>query len=443
MPIEELPDTELRYYLIAFDKLGQERTDDPDGGRLSERVLSDISSQPPSDVFLISHGWKGDVPAAREQYNNWIRAMTLCPNDIARVRSKRSNFKPTLIGVHWPSLPFGDEEFGGGTASFETPAVPELEDLINSYADRIADTPEARAALTSIFKAALEDNEPVKLPEEVAEAYKVLDREARLGNDGEGAIPGSDREPFAPEQAYQNARSSAEEDVVSFGGFGVSGLLAPLQQISFWKMKDRARTFGESGGHDLLTRIQHVSPGAKIHVMGHSFGCIVVSAAIAGAAGGRSLAAPINTLFLVQGALSLWSYCSRIALAADRPGYFRSILANHAVLGVIAATTSEFDKAVGRFYPLGAGVTRQVAFAPGELPKYGGMGSFGIQGPDTSATTTEMLPLDQGYHFHPSSVYNIIADSYIRNGQGISGAHSDISHPEVAHAYWEAILAGG
>ena len=30
---------------------------------------------------------------------------------------------------------------------------------------------------------------------------------------------------------------------------------------------------------------------------------------------------------------------------------------------------------------------------------------------------------------------------YIRNGGGASGAHSDIAHPEVAHAYWEAIIA--
>ena len=28
-----------------------------------------------------------------------------------------------------------------------------------------------------------------------------------------------------------------------------------------------------------------------------------------------------------------------------------------------------------------------------------------------------------------------------KNGGGASGAHSDIAHPEVAHAFWAAALA--
>ena len=32
-------------------------------------------------------------------------------------------------------------------------------------------------------------------------------------------------------------------------------VVAPLQQLSFWKMKDRARAIGESGAHALLVRL--------------------------------------------------------------------------------------------------------------------------------------------------------------------------------------------
>jgi hypothetical protein len=37
-------------------------------------------------------------------------------------------------------------------------------------------------------------------------------------------------------------------------------------------------------------------------------------------------------------------------------------------------------------------------------------------------------------------VYNLDANSVIKNGGGFSGAHSDIAHPEVAHAMWQAAL---
>jgi hypothetical protein len=38
-------------------------------------------------------------------------------------------------------------------------------------------------------------------------------------------------------------------------------------------------------------------------------------------------------------------------------------------------------------------------------------------------------------------LYNINADTVIKMGGGLSGAHSDISHPEVSHALWGAVLA--
>jgi hypothetical protein len=54
-----------------------------------------------------------------------------------------------------------------------------------------------------------------------------------------------------------------------------------------------------------------------------------------------------------------------------------------------------------------------------------------------------MLRLDERYGFKAGAVYNVNGNDYIRNGGGASGAHNDIAHPEVAHAYWEAILAAG
>src|SRR5205085_12030014 len=83
MTIEPVPGTNLMYYLIAFDAEGRERNDDPNG-LMSQRVLDVLANEPITDVFLFSHGWQGDIPAAREQYGKWITAMAQCTADVNR-----------------------------------------------------------------------------------------------------------------------------------------------------------------------------------------------------------------------------------------------------------------------------------------------------------------------------------------------------------------------
>ena len=144
-------------------------------------------------------------------------------------------------------------------------------------------------------------------------------------------------------------------------------------------MKDRARAFGENGAHELLARLQIAAPRARFHLMGHSFGCIVASATVAGPAGEPDLPRPVDSLFLVQGALSLWSYASDIPYAAGTAGYFHRIVKHGLVRGPIVTTRSSHDTAVGRFYPLGAQIRKQLVLGD-QLPAYGGIGSFGIQG---------------------------------------------------------------
>jgi hypothetical protein len=138
--------------------------------------------------------------------------------------------------------------------------------------------------------------------------------------------------------------------------------------------------------------------------------------------------------------MSLWSYCTEIPPAPGQAGYFRSIVAEHRVRGPILTTRTPFDTAVGRFYPLGAGARQQVSFVPGELPKYGAVGAFGLRGPGPAIEDQDMLPVDQRYGFQPGRVYNLECSAYIRQGSGADGAHGDFLHPEVAHAVWEAAL---
>jgi hypothetical protein len=433
MPIEELRDVGLHYHLIAFDDEGRERRDDP-AGRMSEVTAETLAREPITDVFIFSHGWMADLPAARRQYAKWVTAMSRSRSDIEQLTELRPGFRPLLVGLHWPSRPWSEEEFGA--ASFDPQAASALGRLVDEYAATIADTPAARDALEMILAAALDDPDPVALPPEVADAYAVLNREAGLGDSGPGSDPGADREAFDPGRIMHSAR-----DEVSFGRFDIGSVLAPLRVLSFWKMKDRGRRFGETGGRSLLDGLQRVTAETvRFHLTGHSFGCIVVSAMLAGPRG-AGLVRPVHSAALLQGAFSLWSYCSDIPVARGRPGYFHTVVDGGRVAGPIITSQSTFDVAVGRYYPLGAGAARQVDFVPGGLPKYGAVGTFGIRGPGPTIEDRKMLPADQPYGFVPDRVYNLESSQFIRQGAGSFGAHSDLAHLEVTHAVWQAAVA--
>jgi hypothetical protein len=211
MSIQKVPATDLQYYLVSYDNDGRERQDDPDG-LMSARTEKAVREDDITDVFVMSHGWKGDVPAAIDQYDRWIGAMAECEADRKEIREQRPGFKPLLIGFHWPSQPWGEEEFGAGGGSFALAAGgtggaagigPALDRFVDQYADRIADTPRAREAIRTVVTAAMNAGPGVTaLPPEVAAAYSVLNEEAGIDEDDE-------REPFDPNKAFTNARLSA------------------------------------------------------------------------------------------------------------------------------------------------------------------------------------------------------------------------------------------
>lgn len=446
MPIETLPDTDFQYYLIAFDADGNERTDDPDG-QMSDRVTEVLAREPVTDVFLFCHGWLSDIPASRRQYRRWIRAVLDRREDLARFEEIQPGFYALAVGLHWPSMPWGDYDLEASPLSVGFDGArphPPVAHLVDRYARRIADTPTARAALETIFNAAIDNIAPDTLPRAVREAYHVLDRESGLYGRGVGATPSGDRDPFDPERTFIAARREA----LSFGGFSWGGLLAPLRTLSFWKMKDRARQFGENGAFNLLANLQRVGGDqVRFHLMGHSFGCIVASAALTGDPADASPNRPVNSLLLAQGALSHWSYCPDIPLAPGTPGHFHGLIADRLVAGPIAITRSKWDTALGKWYPLAASaagwVGRSMSFySTANPPKYAALGTLGASGgPDFTPVDGNLLPATAHYPFEPGVIYNLDGDEFIREGGGPQGAHNDLARPEVAHLMWEAALA--
>lgn len=450
MSVEHSPQHGIAYHFVAFDADGRERSGQH--GLASAELAEAAEREHPTDVFVFSHGWNANPPGAADQYGRWVDTMAARTGDRERLRSRMGGFRPLLAGVHWPSRAWADEDLTGmsyAVSDTRQPAAHAVDSasdpisrLVAEYAERLGDSPTVRDAIRTIFESALKDAAPPTLPDDVRDAYEQLDADIGLAQAGEGAAPGDDREPFDAEETYQTALLMDVADPLSFSGFSLGGLLAPLRVLSFWAMKSRAHSFGEAGASELLGRLQDAAAGARFHVMGHSFGCIVASAAIAGKPGSPGPRRKVDTLVLVQGAMSLWSFCKNIPAQPGRDGYFHAIVRDKLVTGPTIVTTSVHDRAVRLFYPIGAGARGDVAFDLGKLPVYGAIGTFGVRGPGIEIRDEQLERIGEDYRLLPGVVYNLNASSVISISKGISGAHSDICHPEVARAVWRAVEGG-
>jgi hypothetical protein len=449
MPIRPIAGTQIDYFLIMFDENGAERPED-DKTMLSDAVLKRLKegNAPVTDIFVMIHGWMGDATSAADQFDRWTAAMLSVNADIEKLSARKQGFTPLVIGLHWPSLPWGVENASAAGAAVLSTDGDDSADIA-AIASQVAGTDQAKKAITEIFAFANQARSAALTPD-VVDAYAVLFHESQLRVGSLRGRPGSDQEAFDAPSIVEQAQAQANLNNPDGSGQRVLGggiagtikdaILAPLRQLSFWKMKDRARVFGESGAHALLANLQAAAPGAACHLMGHSFGCIVASAMVAGPDGANAspLPRPVDSLFLVQGALSLWSYATDIPYAPGKLGYFQRILSDGSVRGPLVTTRSSHDSAVGRFYPLGARLKGQTLLGE-TYPEYGGIGTFGIRG-SAGAQDLVMQASNFIYAFENGGIYNLDASDVIKNGDGPAGAHSDIAHPEVAHAFWGAIL---
>ncbi|MDP5017219.1 MAG: hypothetical protein NWQ43_07950, partial [Dolichospermum sp.] len=403
------------------------------------------------------HGWMGDIPAAKKQYQNWIAAMFNNKADLEKMRQHRPGFNPLLIGLHWPSKPWGNENLDALVPSFDTTEESPLNALIDDYACAVSDTEATREALRTILAAGIEyDTPPENLPPEVLTAYQVLIQEASLTRADENNPEWSETEPLNlddPETIYQAALEDQSGDV----SFGIEDIMASASDLflqvprllSFWKMKDLARQIGQTRGFDLLNKLQQVADEqVRFHLMGHSFGTIVVSAIVAGTKDNNKLTRPVNSLALIQGAVSLWSYSAKVPYRNNLVGYFHPIIAEGKVNGPIITTQSQQDTAVKNAYPaagkLGMMGGQDINFDVTTItyPGVGGIGVYGIQGEELDITNMDMLSQTESYDFQSGKIYNLESTKYITVPKPdlFTGAHNAIDKPEVAHAVWSAAL---
>jgi hypothetical protein len=209
-----------------------------------------------------------------------------------------------------------------------------------------------------------------------------------------------------------------------------AGFMHLLNYATYYMMKARAGTVGVKGVEPLIRKLRGSRPNLRVHMIGHSFGCRAVTAAINALPENENFRPDI--VLLLQGAFSHNGFANK-AGGVDR-GAFRDVVDKQKVRGPILITHTRNDKAVGIAYPIASRINGVTAAALGDANDK--FGSLGCNGAQTKISTPEsvsglLLPVGQQYPFaapvKPSTPFNLKSDDFIKG-------HSDVKHPEVGFA---------
>ena len=208
-----------------------------------------------------------------------------------------------------------------------------------------------------------------------------------------------------------------------------AGALNFLNYTTYYAMKERAGLVGSKGLHQVLVTVQRRAPAVKLHLIGHSFGGRLVTAA---AGTERQPPVKLSTMTLLQAAFSHYGFSEHYE--GVKNGFFRKVITGKVVAGPILISCTRNDIAVGKLYPIASLLAGQVAADLGDKnDKYGGLGRNGAQKTPEASDGT-LLPVGGAYQLEGGKLYNLNADSVIKE-------HSDICHPEVAYGLLKVVLA--
>lgn len=444
---------EFPLYILPFDKDGV-----CEAPETRQHLLDRVADR--SDIFVFCHGWNNDWQAAKERYEKFIQGVV----DQRKLHGPAAppNYRPLLVGLFWPSqaLEWFESETGPAMASAtgDVAAEAALRDEIAAalpqerrarflelMAATALDEPRSRelAGLLASTLSPDDDEGAVRSapsPEDLIAAANALQPAPPPDFDDIGSAIPSDTPPGdtppggAPLGGASVGGAPAAGDTPAAAGLGDAlKWLDPrhlVKPFTVWQMKDRAGVVGGRGVRDLLDALLRGSR-ARIHLLGHSFGCKVVMTATA------ALAEPprkLHSAVLLQPAVSQYAFAPKVP-ETGLPGGFYKTLARieRPVLATFSAhdlaLTKTFHWALRRAHDLG-----EQPLPAGESPSpYAALGGFG---PKASNETIVFIH-DPGetYDFGPGG--RIVG---IRGTRTIDG-HGGINNPSTWWLASNAALA--
>lgn len=403
-----------------------------------------------TDLFVISHGWNNDDDEARGLYQRLFENFVALgqPGDFA----DRSF---AILGVIWPSKKFdelvaisgapGGAEGSASLAAADTASHQALEAKLERMKEFFTEPgqqqtlDEAKALLPEI------ESKGSARQEFVNKIRSLLDPTAADKGDASETFFKDDGNELM--KNLKVAEDDLDEEVAGTGGsaslpLGVGSVHPPeggaaglatflsgfkaaamnvLNFTTYFEMKARAGNVGKTGVAKLIDKL--APELQRIHLIGHSFGGRVVTAAAA-----NSSVDKIKSMSLLQTAFS------HNGFSKSMKGFFRSVVDQKRISGPILVTHTKNDKAVGVAYPLASRINHEVAADFGdENDKFGGLGRNGAQKMETDEVIKGNL-LDAGgdYSFQTGKFFNLEGSAFIKG-------HGDVTGKEIANAVRKAI----
>lgn len=401
------------------------------------------------ELFVVSHGWNNDMADARALYRALfanVRA-ALDAGRAPRLAGRRIG----ILGVLWPSKKFADEDLipGGGASlggdvddqtlrqqidglkgTFDAPDEAALNEA-KTLVPELENDPQARQQFVDLVRSILPD--PEDSADDASDVFFELPAEEVFDLLKAPILPGPPAGGGGGGAAAIGAAEAGPPPGMMGGAAGIgdffSGIKAAARRLlnyaTYYQMKERAGKVGAAGLNPLLREIRAAAPNLRVHLVGHSFGGRLVTAAAMGRAGSDGVAPASMTL--LQAAFSHNGFAENFDRARD--GFFREVLSASKVAGPIVITHTRNDTAVGIAYPIASRFSRQDASDLGdEDDVFGGIGRNGALVRFTpEAVTGELLEEDGNYTFVAGKLYNLKADRWI-------SGHSDVTGPAVANA---------
>jgi hypothetical protein len=423
---------------------------DKDGAALNQQQVTVPAGT--TDVIVASHGWNNTEEQAEQLYSELFTNFTAVAPD--QLQKK----KLAIVGVIWPSKKFTDvveaavaEQARGGGAGFGTSSEA-ADETIKAKLDLIAQMFDSKAAKN--IQAAKDqlgklDSDPAARKKFVDELRSLLDPSAAHEEDNSALF-------FKLDGAVMLEKLKTPTPLVSRGGGGgaaslgghpttspaggaaglgdifsgiKAGAIRFLNYFTYYEMKKRAGTVGQNGVGPMLDRL--AGKVQRIHLVGHSFGGRVVTAASM-----ASTTDKLQTMSLLQTAFS------HNGFSRSMNGFFRSVVDKQRVKGPILVTYTPNDRAVGIAYPTASRLSGTVASAFGDKDdKFGGLGRNGAQKMESREVVqgvNQLLAVGGSYAWQPGSFHNLESSKYIVDPKG-GDAHGFVTGKEVAWAISRAI----
>ena len=208
-----------------------------------------------------------------------------------------------------------------------------------------------------------------------------------------------------------------------------AGAIRFLNYMAYYEMKKLAGTVGQKGVGPMLDRLADHTQ--RIHLVGHSFGGRVVTAAAA-----ASTTDKLQSMSLLQTAFS------HNGFSKSMNGFFRSVVDKRRIKGPILITYTPNDRAVGIAYPVASRLSGTVASAFGDAnDKFGGLGRNGAQKMELGEVVPgvdRLLAVGGTYPWQSGHFHNLESSKYIVNPNG-GDAHGFVTGKEVAWAISRAM----